>query len=232
MQATTTMGPATDLSHTGVWSRAAAACGLLYPLGIFLGDDAINGAGEPPAADAPMTEVKAYLAKAGDAAADGSFWIGRGLGVIGIMGLLVFAVHLARVIRSREGERGMLASLALTGGVAAVGLLLASAVAQFVVVQRVGEGIDLQVARAMLDLQLGLFVIAWLPLAAFLGASATAGVRLEVLPRWLAIGGGVLAVGLVAGLAALPADGGFMAIVLTWLWFAAASIVLVRRIDR
>jgi hypothetical protein len=210
-------------------ARIAAACGLLYPVGIFLGDDTVNGAGEPPGADASLAEVRAYLVTAGDAAADGSFWIGRSIGALGVVGLIVFAVYVARVIREREREGGMLAGLVLAGGVATGVLLLASAVAQFAVVQRTGEGIDLQVARALLDVQLGLFVIAWLPLALFLGATATAGLRLSILPRWLAIAAGVLTLGLLAGLAAMPSDGGFIAVVLTWLWFAAASIVLVRR---
>jgi hypothetical protein len=229
MEASTLAGRRTKLERT-VWpARLAAACGLLYPLGILLGDDTINGAGEPPGADAPMAEVKSYLVTAGDAAADGSFWIGRGIGVLGVVGLIVFAVYVARVIREREPEGGMLAGLALAGGVAAGALLLAGSVAQFAVVQRAGEGIDLQVARGLLDVQLGLFVIAWLPLALFLAAMATAGLRLSILPRWLAIAAGVLTLGLLAALAAMPADVGFMAIFLTWLWLMAASIVLVRR---
>jgi hypothetical protein len=229
MEASTMASRRTTISRT-VWpARLAAACGLLYPLGIFLGDDAINGAGEPPGADAPLAEVRTYLVAAGDAAADGSFWIGRGIGVLGIVGVIVFAVHVAGVIRERERDGGMLAGLALAGGVTTGAVLLASAVAQFAVVQRAGEGIDLQVARALLDVQLGLFVIAWLPLALFLAATATAGLRLSILPRWLAIAAGVLTLGLLAGLAAMPADAGFTAVFLTWLWFAAASIVLVRR---
>ena len=229
MEASTLQSRRTTLARASWPARMAAACGLLYPLGIFLGDDTINGAGEPPGADAPLAEVKAYLVTAGDAAADGSFWIGRGIGVLGIVGLIVFAVHVAGVIREREREGGMLAGLVLAGGIATGAMLLASAVAQFAAVQRAGEGIDLQVARALLDVQLGLFVLAWLPLALFLAATATAGLRLSILPRWLAIAAGVLTPGLLAGLAAMPADAGFMAIVLTWLWFVAASIVLVRR---
>jgi hypothetical protein len=213
-------------------ARMAAACGLLYPLGIFVGDDTINGAGEPPSADAPMADVRTYLATAGDAAADGSFWIGRSVGVIGVVGLIVFAVYVARLIREREGDAGMLAGLALAGGVATGAVLLASSAAQFAVVQRAGEAIELQVARALLDVQLGLFVIAWLPLALFLAATATAGLRLSVLPRWLAIAAGVLGLGLLAGLAAMPSDIGFAPVALTWLWFGAASIALVRRAAR
>jgi ketosteroid isomerase-like protein len=79
----------------------------------------------------------------------------------------------------------------LAGGVTTAALLLASEVAQFAAVQRAGEGLDVEVARALLDVQLGLFVIAWLPLALFLAATATAGLQLGILPRWLAAAAGV-----------------------------------------
>jgi hypothetical protein len=229
MDASTLASRRTTVQRTAWPARMAAACGLLYPVGIFLGDDTINAAGEPPGADAPLAEIRRYLISAGDAAADGSFWIGRSIGVLGVAGLIVFAVYLARVIRAHEGEGGMLAGLALAGGVMAAAMLMASAVAQFAAVQRTGEGIDLQVARALLDVQLGLFVIAWLPLALFLGATAAAGLRLGILPRWLATAAGLLALGLLAGLAALPSDAGFAPVFLTWLWLMAASIVLFRR---
>jgi hypothetical protein len=106
---------------------------------------------------------------------------------------------------------------------------LLAAIAQFAAVGRADEGIDPEVARALLDISTIAFVATWLPLAVLLGSVAAGGIRFGLLPRWLSIAGGIIAGALLAGLAALPADGAYMAMVLSWLWFIAASVVLVRR---
>lgn len=96
---------------------------------------------------------------------------------------------------------------------------------------RAFEGIDPHVARAMLDLSRIAFVLMWLPIAVFVGAAAAAGLRMALLPRTLAISAAVLAVGLTIGLAAMPVgNAGFIAIVLSFLWFIATSVSLVRRV--
>jgi hypothetical protein len=209
--------------------RLAAACGALFPFAIIVGDDTINGAGEAPAIDAPIAEVNDYLASAAGASADGSYWIGRGIGVLGFVALLVFTVYVARTIRNREGSGGLLSGFALGGGLVAVVLGLLAAITQFAAVARAGEGIDPEVARALLDVSTIAFVGTWLPLAVLIGSVAVAGLRFGILSRWTAIAGGIVTVALLAGLAALPADGAYMAMVLSWLWFIAASVVLVRR---
>jgi hypothetical protein len=210
-----------------MFRRLAAACGLLYPLGIVVGDDTINTAGEAPSLDSPIDEVSTYLRSAVDAGS--SYWIGRGVGVLAFVALLAFTVYVARAIRDREGRGGLLSGLALGGGLTAVGLGLLAAIAQFAAVGRADEGIDPQVARALLDLSTISFVGTWLPLAVLVGSIAVAGIRFGILSRWVSIAGGAVAAALLAGLAALPADGAYMAMVLSWLWFIAASVVLVRR---
>jgi hypothetical protein len=210
-------------------SKLAAACGTLFPLAILIGDDAINQAGEAPDPQASIAAVNDYLRNAADAAASGSYWVGRGIGVLAFVALLIFAAHLAQAIRRREGDAGMLATLVLGAGVVAAALPVVSAVAQFAAVTRADEGIDPEVARALLDVSFIAFVLAWLPLAVLLGAVAVAGLRFAVLPRWLAIAAGVLAAGLLAGLAGQPADAAFMPIMLTWLWFIVTGVVAARR---
>jgi hypothetical protein len=212
--------------RTSILGRLGAACGLLYPLGIIIGDDTINGAGEAPALDDPISEVTDYLQVAGDT----SYWVGRAIGVLAFVALLVFAVYVARAIRVREGSGGMLSGLALGGGVVAVGLGVVAAIAQFAAVGRADEGIDPEVARALLDVSTIAFVATWLPLAVMIGSVAAAGIRFGILTRWLSIAGAVVTAALLAGLAALPSDGAYMAMVLSWLWLIAASVVLVRRV--
>jgi hypothetical protein len=108
----------------------------------------------------------------------------------------------AGLLHSGRNQAG---AIALGSGAVAVGLGLVSAAAQFAVVARANEGIDLQTARAMLDFSGLAFVLMWLPLAAFMAAVAAAGIRYALLPRWLAIAAAVLAIALAAGLAAMSA---------------------------
>jgi hypothetical protein len=212
----------------------AASCGALFVLGIVIGDDTINTADEAPNPidqdEDSIAEVGQYLNSAADAATSGNYWVGRGIGTLGLLALVVFAVYVSRTIREREHSGAVLSGIALGTGITAAAMGLISAAAQFAVVARANEGIDLEIARALLDFSGLAFVLMWLPIAAFLAATGAAGMRLAILPRWLAITAVVLAVGLASGLATMPASGaGFMAIVLSGLWFIAASVALARR---
>ena len=233
MEATTvSRSPGRAVSST-LWQRLAASCGALFVLGIVIGDDTINTAGEAPTPfedkEDSIAEVNTYLQDAVDAGA--SYWVGRSIGVLAMIALLVFAVYVSRAISKRE-QGSLLSGLTLGAGAIAAGLALLSAAAQFAVVSRAEEGIDPEVARAMLDFSGIAFVMMGLPLAVFMAATATAGLRLSLIPRWLAISGAVLAVAVTAGLATLPAgQAGFMAIVLGALWLVATSVALVRRVS-
>lgn len=214
--------------------RTAAACGALFTLGIVIGDDTINRAGEPPTpmdrAGDSLVQVEQYLASAAEAAASGSYWVGRGIGTLALVALLVFGVHVAQEIRRREEGSGILSGVCLGAGLVAVSLGLVSCCAQFAAVARASEGIDTETARALLDLSGLTFVLMWLPIATFMAAVALAGKRHALLPRWLTITSGLLAAALFAGLASLPVSSiGFFAIVLGFVWFIAVSIRLAWR---
>ena len=215
-------------------ARATAACGALFTLGIVIGDDTINRAGEPPTPMDPsggsIADVERYLANAAEASADGSYWVGRGIGTLAIVALLVFSAHVAREIHFREKDTGILSGVALGSGTVAAALGLVSCTAQFATVARASEGIDPEIARAMLDLSGVTFVLMWWPIAVFMASVAAAGRRHALLPRWLTITTSVLAAALFVGLAVMPVTAaGFIAVVLGFLWFIAASIALVRR---
>jgi len=234
METTSVTGEELRATGSGLQRRAAAACGALFTLGIVIGDDTINTAGEPPVpmdrSGDSVVEVEKYLANAAEAAADGNYWVGRGIGTLALVALLVFSVHVAREIRLREKDSGILSGVALGAGLVAVAMGLISCTAQFAAVARASEGIDPEVARALLDVSGITFVLMWLPIGVFMTSVAMAGKRHALLPRWLATTTGVLAAALFVGLASMPAGGlGFIAIVLGGLWFIAASIHLVRR---
>jgi hypothetical protein len=210
--------------------RLAAVCGALFPLGILVGDDQINTAGEPPAHDASLAEIKGYLETADGS---GGYWLGRGLGTLALAALLVFSAYVAHAIRQRERDHGLLAGIASASGIAAVAVFVVSGSAQFAAVQRGSEGIDLEVARALLDVSGILFKLGFGLVAVFVGSIAVAGLRYDLLPRWLTITAGLLAVGMLGGLAAAPAEAAFgIPLVLTFLWFIAAGIVLAWRPER
>ena len=214
--------------------RAAAACGALFTLGILIGDDTVNRAGEPPGpmdrADDSLAGAERYLTSAAEAAADGNYWVGRGIGTLALVALLVFTAYIAHEIRRRERDTGLLSGVSLGAGLVAVTLGMVSCTAQFAAVARAREGIHPDTARALLDLSGVTFVLMWLPIAVFMTCVAMAGRRHGLVPRWFTVATGVLAIGLFAGLGAMPASNvGFVAIVLGFLWFIVASLVLVRR---
>ena len=231
MEATTvSRSQARGVSQT-VWQRLAASCGALFVLGIVIGDDTINTAGEAPTPfddnDDSIAEVNTYLQHAVDAGA--SYWVGRSIGVLATVALLVFAVYVSREIRERQ-RGSLLAGLALGAGALAAGLALLSAAAQFAAVSRAGEGIDPEVARAMLDFSGISFVMMGLPLAVFMAAIVAAGLQFSLIPRWLSISGAILVAAVTIGLAAMPASpAGFIAIVVGALWLVATSVSLLRR---
>jgi hypothetical protein len=234
MDTTSTTGEALRTTGRRLQSRAAAACGALFTLGIVIGDDTINQAGEPPTpfeqGGDSIAAVERYLAKAADASSDGSYWVGRGIGTLAIVALLVFSAYVAREIRLSEKDTGLLSGIALGAGAVAAAMGLVSCTAQFAAVARASEDIDPEIARALLDVSALTFVLMWLPIAVFMASVAMAGQRPGLLPRWLTIATGVLAAVLLAGLASMPLGSiGFLAIVLAGLWFVAASISLVRR---
>ena len=234
MDTTSTTGEGLQTRGRRLQSRAAAACGALFTLGIVIGDDTINRAGEPPTplerGGDSIAAVERYLTKAAAASADGSYWVGRGIGTLAIVALLVFSVHVAREIRVREKDSGMLSGIALGAGAVAAAMGLVSCTAQFAAVARANEDIDPEIARALLDVSGLTFVLMWLPIAVFMASVTMAGRRHGLLPRWLTIATGVVAAALFAGIASMPVGSiGFLAIVLAGLWFIAASISLVRR---
>ena len=233
MDTTSTSG--VELRSTGrrVQARAAAACGALFTLGILIGDDTINRAGEAPnpldRGDS-LAAVERYLANAAEASADGSYWVGRGFGTLALVALLVFSAHVAREIRLREQDSGSLSGLSLGAGMVAVALGLVSCTAQFAAVARASEGIDSEIARAMLDISGLTFVLMWLPIAVFMTSVAVAGKRHAMMPRWLTITTAVLAAAMFVGIAVMPVSAaGFIAVMLGFLWFIAASIAFVQR---
>ncbi len=219
---------------SAVWARrAASTCGALFTFGILVGDDTINRAGEAPSPfdrrSDSLGRVEDYLVAAADASADGTYWVGRGIGTLALVALLVFSAYVAGLIRLHGHRHEMSSGVALGAGNAAVALGLVSCAAQFAAVARAND-IDLQVAGALLDFSSVTFVMMWLPIAVLMLAVAVAGRRHSLVPRWFTVTTAVVAGALLVGLAMMPLGNvGFVAVMMGFLWFIAASVVLFRR---
>ena len=173
-----------------------------------------NGmAGTSPGVDAPREEVRAYLAGLDPA------WAGAGLEVAGLLALLVFAVGLSRRIGGAWG------ALALAGGVAGVAVKLATAIPLGALWLR-PEAVDPAVAGLVLDVGAIGFAVTGALLAALPAAAAASG----VLPRWLAILGGVTVVALLAQVPLFRQEFG-LGFMLLMLWTLACGVVLLRGRD-
>lgn len=189
-----------------------------------VGNDVLSNAAEAPAPDASAQQIGGYLTANPP---DTAQWAGMYLEVLGLLALAAFVVHLWGVLRSADAD-GRWSMLALVGGTAAVTVKLASAAPVFAAWARADEGIDPQLATALLDMNIAGFVITGAALALMLFGVAGAIRSSGVLPQWLGITAALLAVALVA---TVPiAAGGFSpAFLLAMLWLIAASAVLVRR---
>ncbi|WP_203335787.1 hypothetical protein [Nocardioides limicola] len=209
------------------WLRAAAACGAAYPLLLILGDDVI-AAGDEVAPDAGTPEqVAAALA----AKASPEYFYGRGIGLLSVVCLVVFAAYVASRLRVNRGPASIWPTLAAGGGVLAGAMLLQAAVPQLALVDHAGAGADPLLLMMLLDFQAS-FLIAMLPIALVVASVAVAGWHGEVVGRAVARVGAVLAVLLVVGFIFMVGgqDLAFLPMALSWLWFIAAGVSAVRRV--
>lgn len=206
------------------WRIATAAGGIVFVLLAAIGNDVLSNAGDAPAADASAREIGAYVTANPPTTPD---WAGMYLEILGLLALAAFVVHLWGVLRSADAD-GRWSMLALLGGAAAVTVKLASAAPVFAVWVRADEGIEPQLATALLDMNTASFALTGAALALMLAGVAGAVGTTGVLPRWLGATAGVLALALLATLP-LAATGFSPAFLLLLLWISGASAVLVRR---
>lgn len=211
-------------SPTGI--RLAAGCGILYPVLLILGDDVI-ARGDEVASDAGTPEeVLANIVGKDET----TFLLGRSIGMVSLVCLLVFTGYVASRIRTLRGPDSILPGLALGAGVMAATLQIGSGAFQIALVENDGMGVSPELAVLLLDFGSG-FLTAMLPFAVLLGVVAVAGLQDELIGRTVARIAAVLAVGHLVGFVAFTAGAeiGFLPMPLTWLWFVAAGVSCLRR---
>jgi hypothetical protein len=202
--------------------RPAALSGIAAVVLLFLGSG-LSGGGSPDVT-ASRSELSSWLA-------DQRLTTGRYAGVfielLAILAMIVFAATLASVLRRGEDEHAILSNTAFGAGILSAAIKLASVPAAFAAQWRAKQGFSPELASALVDMNNAAFVLTWAVDAVMLGAAAIVILRSAILPRWLGWFAGATA---VISLATVPVAAYVppLGILLTFIWFLAVSIVLLR----
>jgi hypothetical protein len=179
--------------------RLGAACGIVFPIAMFLAVG--NGSSFTPARAIAAT------------------WA--------LVLALPFLAYLCSLLRTAEGNDGWLSTTALVTGASGVVLKLASHAPELAIHQdRIAKGTELYKA---LDNTAGAATLVSLyPLAICCAAVAVIALREHVLPRWLGCLAAVTAVALAVN-AGFVFAGFVPALLLFMLWTLLVGVVLLRR---
>lgn len=205
---------------------AAAVSGLASIVLLFAGQ-AIGGGGSPDLT-ASRAKIADWLAKQHTGAAA---YVGGTLELLAILAMVLFAATLWSVLRGDDGDDGIAPATAFGAGLISATIKIASFPAAFAAVWRNRQGINPQLAAALVDMNNVSFVLTWSLDAVMLAAAAVVIFRRGVLPRWLGWLGAATALVLI--LSAPAADHvPPLGILLTFVWIAGTSVVLTRRVLR
>jgi hypothetical protein len=208
-----------------IWTRIAAAGGILYVGLTVLGNDVLGSGGEAPGMTASVARIGAYVSTHPPTPLS---WATLYIELLGILAFVFFLGSLWSVLRRAEDEHGPFSAIAFGAGLVLVGVKVTSFPALIVAFYRGQEGMDPQLAAALLDMNEVSFVLTWAVGAVLLAATAVVVLRSGSLPRWLGWSAAVLSPALLVGVA-FATSFGFVPYVLTMVWIVATSIVLIRR---
>jgi hypothetical protein len=180
-------------------SRLGAACGIVFPIGLFLAVGNGNNF-------APWRAVAATWA---------------------LVLALPFLAYLCSLLRAAEGDGGWLSTTALVAGVSGVLLKLASHAPELAI-HRNGIDKGSQLYKALDNSAGAATLVSLYPLAICCAAVAVIALRQRVFPRWLGIFAAVTAVALAVN-AGFVYGSFVPALLLFLLWTLVTSIVLLRR---
>lgn len=216
--ATAEVGPRAEERR---WERYAPAGAIGFLLTIALGALVI-GEGTPPS-KAPAPEIAAYFAEHRS-----EHLLNTSLVVLGAFTLYPFFLGgLFRAIRRAGGDDGIMAVVALIGGLALLGPLLLQAAGWGGAALEAGPSRDASIAASLMDLgNMGLLLVP-MPAALLIGATSLAARPGVLLNEWLARAGVVLAIVMAAcGLIMLLPQ---LMFALLALWLVAVALSLMFR---
>ena len=210
-------GARTTATTATSYGRLGPAAGIAYAILGFIGSSLLP-VGDIEPSD-PAADIAAQLVDQRGKISGGIL-----LTLFSLFFLLVFVTWLHSWLRDVAARRERwLATLSLAGGILMVAML--SVVCLLAIASTVLEdyGPDPVIARTLFVAQWQAIAIAFMPTAAFVGATAVLAYTSRVLPRWLAYSGMAIGVGLlVPPLAFLP-------YLLSSLWTGMLAVVLLQR---
>jgi hypothetical protein len=203
--------------------RLAAFSGIAAVALLFVGS-AFSGGGSP---DLDASRAKLVDWSTAHPATTSSY-AGGMIELLGILAMIVFAATLWAALRRAEGGDGIFAASAFGAALISTAIKLASLPAVFAAVWRSRQGIDPQLAAALLDMNNAAFVLTWGIDAVMMAAAAVVILRSRALPHWLGWLGAITA---AVSLVSMPLADVVppLGILLTFAWIVATSVVLVRR---
>lgn len=158
--------------------------------------------------------------------------LGLVLEVAGFVAFFFFLAALYRILRLAEPRTGWLASAAFAAGIGSVAIKLGSGAVAIAAYDR-RDVLSPTLARTLVDIGGGAFLLNGLLVAVFVLAAAMSSHATGALPRWLTVSGFVVGLaGLVTPTVAAAADPqSYVPIpfLLALLWIACVGVVLARR---
>jgi hypothetical protein len=202
------------------WALSGALFVILFFVGGTLG-------GSSPDIGASRAKLADWVSGQAPTVAD---YVGGYLELLAMLALVVFIAQFWSVLRTAEGEHGPLSATVLAGGLLSAAIKISSFPAAFAALWRAKQGVEPQLAAALLDMNNAAFVLSWAADALMVGAAAILILRTSVLPRWLGWSGAAITLILLASVpvASKAPPLGFL---LTILWIVATSVVLARRAE-
>jgi hypothetical protein len=175
-----------------------------------------------PAFDGP---AQAWLAYA--QATEGSLVPRIVLGVLALVGFILFTAVLAVRLRMPDGRLSVPGILVLMSSGVVAALILVSDGIQLAGAFRAND-LDATTTAVIFGLANGVFVLIWFALAGVLVAAGIGGLLQQALPRWLAWLGIVAGLGWV-GTAFVPTSSlWLLPYILFYVWLIIVSVLLVR----
>jgi Domain of unknown function (DUF4386) len=160
--------------------------------------------------------------------------LGTAVEILGFIALMFFAGYMYRVLHSSEGEHGWLAATVLVTAAADLGVKLASG-APLAAAYYHRADLTPDLARTLVDLNNGSFIITGLTMAAFVLAVSFSAYGSRALPRTLTWIGVVLgALGLVTPIVGItdPASYNPLPYLISLVWVAAIGVARIVRETR
>ncbi|MGH2749736.1 MAG: hypothetical protein ACRDK3_02495 [Actinomycetota bacterium] len=209
------------------WHRVGALSGFLFVVMQFVGFG-IGGASRG-FERVTLTSTDATVTEATSEAVPSAVWIGGYVEVLAYLLFVVFAVWLGVALSGYEPAPRWASASVAAAGLLVVATSFIGYASEAAAYYRAGDGIELGVARALLDSGNFAYTLAWGGLAIFLAGAGAVGARTQAFPRWLVVLALALAATFLAALALPETAVGEIADLVFWVWVISVTIALIRR---